>query len=129
MSGAKDSHSSFDTHVDWAGLPRIGALATHRMPALARARFGSKAWAGLYDVSPDDHAILGTVPEVEGFYCANGFSGHGFQHSPAAGRVIAELVTTGRVTDLDISPLSITRFQTGALLSEPLTAHAGTFAG
>jgi len=129
MSGAKDSHSSYDTHVDWAGLPRIGALATHRMPGLARARFGSKAWAGLYDVSPDDHAILGAVPDVEGFYCANGFSGHGFQHSPAAGRAIAELVLDGKVTGLDITPLSITRFRTGALLSEPLTAHAGTFAG
>jgi sarcosine oxidase, subunit beta len=129
MAGAKDSHSSFDTHVDWAGLPRIASVATHRVPALARAQFGSKAWAGLYDVSPDDHAILGGVAEVAGFYCANGFSGHGFQHSPATGRVMAELVRDGHVTGLDIAPLSITRFRTGALLQEPLTAHAGTFAG
>jgi sarcosine oxidase subunit beta len=129
MSGAKDEHSSFDTHVDWPGLPRIAAHATHRMPPLAAARFGSKAWAGLYDVSPDDHAILGAVPGLEGFYCANGFSGHGFQHSPTSGRVLAELILEGRVTGQDIAPLSITRFQTGALLQEPLTAHAGTFAG
>lgn len=129
MSGAKDSHSSFDTHVDWAGLPRIATVATHRLPALARARFGDRAWAGLYDVSPDDHAILGAVPEVAGFYCANGFSGHGFQHSPATGRVMAELIVDGRVSGLDIAPLSITRFSSGALLREPLTAHSGTFAG
>jgi len=129
MSGAKDNHSSFDTHVDWSGLPRIAVQATHRMPALARAPFGAKAWAGLYDVSPDDHAILGPVPEVAGFYCANGFSGHGFQHSPAAGRAMADLVVDGRVSGLDIEPLSITRFTTGALLHEPLTAHAGSFAG
>jgi sarcosine oxidase subunit beta len=129
MSGAKDSHSSFDTHIDWAGLPRIATVATHRLPALVRARFGTKAWAGLYDVSPDDHAILGGVPEVAGLYCANGFSGHGFQHSPATGRVMAELIVDGRVTGLDITPLSITRFKTGELLREPLTAHAGTFAG
>ncbi len=129
MSGAKDSHSSFDTHVDWAGLPRIASVATRRMPALARARFGTRAWAGLYDVSPDDHAILGPVPEIAGLYCANGFSGHGFQHSPATGRVMAELIVDGRVSGLDITPLSITRFKTGDLLHEPLTAHAGTFAG
>jgi len=129
MSGAKDSHSSFDTHVDWAGLPRIAQVATHRMPALARAPFGRKAWAGLYDVSPDDHAILGPVPQVAGMYCANGFSGHGFQHSPATGRVMSELIVDGHVSGLDIAPLSIDRFRTGKLLREPLTAHAGTFAG
>jgi glycine/D-amino acid oxidase-like deaminating enzyme len=129
MSGAKDAHSSFDTHVDWAGLPRIADYATTRMPPLASVRFGNKAWAGLYDVSPDDHAILGAVPDVAGLYCANGFSGHGFQHSPATGRAIAELVLDGQVRDLDIAPLSITRFQSGNLLAEPLTAHAGSFAG
>ena len=129
MSGAKDNHSSFDMHVDWGGLPRIAAHATQRMPPLAAARFGSKAWAGLYDVSPDDHAILGPVPELPGFYCANGFSGHGFQHSPTTGRVMAEWILDGHVTGQDVTPLTITRFQTGALLREPLTAHAGTFAG
>ena len=129
MSGARDAHASFDTHVEWAGLPKIAEFATWRMPPLAGVRFGDKAWAGLYDVSPDDHAIIGAVPSVAGFYCANGFSGHGFQHSPATGRVVAELILDGVVKDLDIAPLSITRFRTGALLSEPLTAHAGSFAG
>src|SRR5262249_23190960 len=111
------------------GLPRIAAYAVHRMPPLEKVRFGGKAWAGLYDVSPDDHAILGAVPEVAGFYVANGFSGHGFQHSPATGRLLAELVLDGQVSGLDITPLSIPRSRTGQLLSEPLTAHAGTFAG
>lgn len=128
MSGAKDRYPSYDTHVDWAGLPRIAAVATHRMPALAQAQFGKKAWAGLYDVSPDDHAILGPVPEVEGFYLACGFSGHGFQHSPATGRLMAELLLDGRTTGIDLSPLSITRFRSGTLLYEPLTAHAGSLA-
>ena len=129
MSGARDAHASFDTHVEWAGLPKIAEFATWRMPPLGGVRFGDKAWAGLYDISPDDHAIIGAVPSVAGFYCANGFSGHGFQHSPATGRVVAELILDGVVKDLDIAPLSITRFRTGALLSEPLTAHAGSFAG
>lgn len=128
MSGAKDRHPGYDTHVDWQNLPRIAAVATHRMPALAQAQFGKKAWAGLYDVSPDDHAILGPVPEVEGFYLACGFSGHGFQHSPATGRLMADLLLDGRTTGIDVSPLGITRFRTGALLREPLTAHAGSLA-
>lgn len=129
MSGVKDAHSSYDTHVNWSGLGQVAEFATHRVPSLARASFGKKAWAGLYDVSPDDHAILGAVPELEGFYVAAGFSGHGFQHSPATGRLMAELILDGRTTGIDISPVSITRFTTGALLSEPLTAHAGTMGG
>ncbi|HET6320177.1 MAG TPA: FAD-binding oxidoreductase [Chloroflexota bacterium] len=129
MSGARDTEPSFNTHVDWAGLPKIAEYATWRMPPLAAARFGDKAWAGLYDVSPDDHAIIGSVPTVAGFYCANGFSGHGFQHSPATGRVVAELILDGQASGFDVSPLSITRFRSGALLQEPLTAHAGSFAG
>lgn len=129
MSGAKDAFPSYDTHVDWGGLPRIAAVAAHRLPPLEQARFGKKAWAGLYDVSPDDHAILGAVPAVPGFFCAVGFSGHGFQHSPATGRLMAELLLDGRTTGLDIRPLSLDRFRTGALLREPLTAHAGTIAG
>jgi sarcosine oxidase subunit beta len=129
MSGMKDSHSSFDTHVNWAGLSHVAEFATHRHPALAHAHFGKRAYAGLYDVSPDDHAILGATPEVGGFFLACGFSGHGFQHSPATGRVMAELILDGRTTGIDIAPLAVTRFATGALLREPLTAHAGTMSG
>lgn len=128
MAGMKDDHSSFQTHVNWDGLAHVAAFATHRHPALERARFGKRAYAGLYDVSPDDHAILGPT-EVEGFYVATGFSGHGFQHSPATGRLMAELLLDGKTTGIDISPLGIGRFATGALLREPLTAHAGTMSG
>jgi len=128
MSGRKDSHSSFDTHIDWDGLAFVGEFATHRLPVLERANFGKRAWAGLYDVSPDDHAIMGRT-DVEGFYVATGFSGHGFQHSPATGRLMAELLLDGRTTGIDIRTLGIDRFRTGALLREPLTAHAGTMSG
>ena len=61
--------------------------AMYRVPVLEKARI-ARGWAGLYEISPDHHAILGRVPEVEGFILANGFSGHGFQHSPAVGKVI-----------------------------------------
>lgn len=129
MSGMKDSHSSFDTHVNWDGLAHVAAFATHRHPALEHAKFGKRAYAGLYDVSPDDHAILGEVPEIQGLYLACGFSGHGFQHSPATGRLMAELILDGHTTGIDIAPLSVERFAKGELLREPLTAHAGTMSG
>jgi sarcosine oxidase subunit beta len=129
MSGNKDTHSSWNQHVSWPDFPRVAEFATHRMPVLEQAEFGKKAWAGLYDVSPDDHAILGVVPGLQGFYLACGFSGHGFQHSPATGRLMAELLLDGQASGIDIAPLSIDRFRTGALLHEPLTAHAGTIGG
>jgi len=95
--------------------------AISRVPVLEKARI-ARGWAGLYEISPDHHAILGRVPEVEGFILANGFSGHGFQHSPAVGKVIAELITNGRAKTIDISPLSIERFEKGELILEPMTA-------
>ena len=55
-----------------------------------------RAWAGLYEMSPDHHCILGPVAEVPGFFCANGFSGHGVMHSPATGRILADLILHGK---------------------------------
>ena len=95
--------------------------AIYRVPMLENARI-ARGWAGLYEISPDHHAILGRVPEVEGFILANGFSGHGFQHSPAVGKVIAELIVDGKATTIDISPLSIERFSRGELIQESMTA-------
>ncbi|HEX9269557.1 MAG TPA: FAD-binding oxidoreductase [Candidatus Limnocylindria bacterium] len=123
MSGRRDQHSSFDRHVDWDGLARSAELAQHRLPALAGARFGKRASAGLYDVSPDNHAIMGQAPDLEGFYLACGFSGHGFQHGPATGRLMAELLLDGRTTGIDIAPLAIERFRTGSTLAEPMQLH------
>jgi sarcosine oxidase subunit beta len=129
MAGRKDARPSYDCYVDRSSLAVVGEFAVHRHPAFARARFGRRSWSGLYEVSPDDHAILGAVPGVGGLYVACGFSGHGFQHSPATGRLLAELLTDGRATGIDITSLGLDRFRTGALLREPLTAHAGTLAG
>lgn len=73
--------------------------------------------AGLYENSPDHHAILGGC-EVGGLYFANGFSGHGVMHSPATGRALAEIVLDGRSSFLDVSCLSLERFAKGELLHE-----------
>jgi sarcosine oxidase subunit beta len=123
ISGRRDPQPSYERFVDFDGLARSAEIATHRIPAMANARFGKRAMAGTYDVSPDNHAIMGRVPDVDGLYVATGFSGHGFMHSPATGRLMAELILDGRTTGIDIAPLSIERFRTGALLSETLQIH------
>jgi sarcosine oxidase subunit beta len=121
ISGPLDLEPSFNLGVDYEAMADASEKAMYRVPVLERARI-ARGWAGLYEISPDHHAILGKVPDVEGFILANGFSGHGFQHSPAVGRVIAELVADGKAATLDISSLSIERFRKGELLSEPMTA-------
>jgi glycine/D-amino acid oxidase-like deaminating enzyme len=84
------------------------ALA-ERVPAFEALRVQS-AWAGYYEVHPLDHnAILGLHPEVDNLVFANGFSGHGLQHSPAAGRGVAELVLEGGYQSLDLSPFGFER--------------------
>lgn len=78
-------------------------------------------WTGIYAVNTlDGNAILGEWPELPGFYVANGFSGHGFQHSPAVGRYIAELIT-GTDPELDLSRLGPARIAAG----RPLGEHSG----
>ena len=92
----------FETHI-W---PTIA----NRVPAFEAIKPGN-AWAGTYDMNLFDHnAFTGSVPGIDGFYLALGFSGHGLQQSPAIGRGLAELVTTGGYETLDLSPLSITRY-------------------
>ena len=126
MSGETDKSESFDRHIDWSHLATSAEHALHRYPLIAHARFGKKAYAGTYDTTPDNHAIVGEAPDVRGLFVCAGFSGHGFQHSPAAGRVTADYLLDGRVTGIDIAPLAMSRFRDGTPLWEPLTAYAGT---
>jgi len=79
-----------------------------RLPALADASI-SHAWAGLYEMTPDGNPIVGPAPGVSGFFLVNGFSGHGFQHSPAAGRILADLIA-GRDAGMDLTPFAAERF-------------------
>lgn len=114
--GDPNDPPGFRVDVNWEFLPTIVERALYRVPALAGTAIKT-GWAGLYENTPDAHPILGTVPEVAGFLCACGFSGHGVMHAPATGRLIAELVVDGR-TSLDISPLALERFRSGRLLRE-----------
>jgi sarcosine oxidase subunit beta len=100
---------SFHQQVDWDFLATVSEHAVARVPKLQEAEV-STGVAGLYEISPDHNAILGAVPGVENFFCANGFSGHGMQHAPAVGLVIAELLTEGAARSVDLSPYDFTRF-------------------
>src|SRR5207249_4435991 len=90
-----------------------------RLPCLEEAEVNPKrAWAGLYEMTPDHHPILGSVPGVAGFFLANGFSGHGVMHSPATGRITADLVLQGKSDLVDTRLLNFERYAEGRLLEE-----------
>jgi sarcosine oxidase subunit beta len=87
------------------------------LPALEDAAI-AHSWVGLYEMTPDRHPILGPVPGVPGLLLANGFSGHGFQHAPIVGKLMAEIVVEGRARTVDISSLGLDRFTAGRLVGE-----------
>jgi len=88
-----------------------------RVPALERLRLES-GWCGLYEVSPDDNAIIGPHPDLEGFYVLAGFSGHGMMQGPAAGLALAEMIGHGGAQSFDVGALGCDRFAAGRLLRE-----------
>jgi sarcosine oxidase, subunit beta len=91
--------------------------AAGRLPLMERVGI-ARRWAGLYEVTPDHHPIIGPSQDIPGFYLNTGFSGHGFMHSPAAGLLAAEQILDGRASTLDVSALRPERFREGDLLHE-----------
>jgi len=110
--GNREEAPTFDLSVDWNFFEKVMEVALHRFPPLGEAAI-KNAWAGSYETTPDAHPILGRVPGLDGFVLANGFSGHGFQHAPVVGELIAEEIVDGKAHTLDISPLNIDRFAKG----------------
>jgi sarcosine oxidase subunit beta len=106
--GDPDEAPGFDTTVRWDFLPKVIDVAMRRLPVMTEAAV-SHAWAGLYEMTPDHNPIIGRSADVEGFYTVAGFSGHGFQHSPAAGRILADLIV-GLDPQFDLSPFALDRF-------------------
>ena len=91
-----------------------GRLA-HRLPRLSGAEVVS-SWAGLYTITPDWNMMVGAAPGVEGLYLAVGGSGHSFKLGPAIGRCLAELITEGKASTVDVTPLRPDRFDDGSPL-------------
>jgi sarcosine oxidase, subunit beta len=107
---------SFATDVNWEFLEKMFEQAARRAPALLGAGVKT-AWSGLYESTPDHQAILGPVAELEGFWCAAGFSGHGFMQAPAAAVLLTQLLLDHK-SEIDISPFAFERFARGALVTE-----------
>lgn len=101
--------SSENVETDQESLEKLVGTVLSWVPALEKASI-MRGWAGLYEVSPDGTAIIGEADSLPGFFYAVGFSGHGFMHSPAAGRVVAELIT-GEAPFVDLTPYARERFQ------------------
>jgi len=112
----RDEPPGFSTEVNWTFLEKMFEQAARRAPALAGAGIKT-AWAGLYETTPDHQAILGPVPELEGFWCACGFSGHGFMQAPAAALLLTQALLDHR-SEIDIAPFAFTRFAQGSLVTE-----------
>jgi sarcosine oxidase subunit beta len=100
-------------------IEKILERAANRVPCFENVAVNpKKAWAGLYEMTPDHHPILGSVPEVPGFFCANGFSGHGVMHSPATGKILSDLVLHGKTDLIDANLLNLQRFAEGREIHE-----------
>ncbi len=112
----KDVPPGFDESVDPNYTDTILMKALDRVPRLESAEI-QKAWAGLYETTPDHHAIIGFEPELKGLFYNNGFSGHGLMHGPAAGLVAAEMIC-GKKPSVDVSTLSPNRFVKGTTVEE-----------
>ena len=109
----------YKTDFDPGFIEKILTRAADRVPVFENLAVNPKrAWAGLYEMTPDHHPILGPAPEVTGFYLANGFSGHGVMHAPATGKILSDLILTGKCDMVDTSLLDLARFAEGRTIHE-----------
>jgi len=102
----------FDTSVDPRWLDAVLATARARLPCLRTVCIAS-SHAGLYEMTPDEHALLGPAPFAENLFLVAGSSGHGVMHAPALGQLAAEALVEGRTRTLDASALDPRRFAEG----------------
>jgi sarcosine oxidase subunit beta len=110
----------YKTEFEPSFIEKILMHAADRVPAFENLPINPKrAWAGLYEMTPDHHCVLGPVAAVPGFFLANGFSGHGVMHSPATGKILADLILQGKTNVVDdVGVLAFERFAKGKLLHE-----------
>jgi sarcosine oxidase subunit beta len=109
----------FKTNFDPEFVEKILLRAVDRVPCFEALEVNPKrAWAGLYEMTPDHYPILGPVAQVPGLYLANGFSGHGVMHSPATGKVLSDLILKGHTDLIDAQALNLARFAEGRLIHE-----------
>jgi sarcosine oxidase subunit beta len=108
-----DPADPWSDRVEPAWLDDIAGIAPRRVPALRDVHLDrAGSWAGLYEMSPDGHAILGFAPRCANLLLVNGSSGHGVMHAPALGLLLSEIVT-GAKPSLDVHALRPSRFAEG----------------
>jgi sarcosine oxidase subunit beta len=119
IMGFGDPNERKDGNIgsSWQFAQEMAQKMTAVLPLLKEVSM-VRQWAGLYNMSPDAQPILGEHPQIEGFYMAIGFSGHGFMLAPITSKLIAELILKER-TSLPIDKLDIGRFERGELIIEP----------
>jgi len=111
--------AGFKTDFEASFIEKILIRAADRVPVFENLAVNPKrAWAGLYEMTPDHHPILGEAPGVPGFFLANGFSGHGVMHAPATGKILSDLMLTGSTSLIDARLLDLARFAEGRTIHE-----------
>lgn len=115
--GDPKESKGFSMRSSWPFLVEMAVKITALLPHLKDVRV-IRQWAGLYDITPDAHPIIGGVVGLDGYYVATGFSGHGFMISPVTGELISELVL-GRRPSFPVERLGLERFERGDLNVEP----------
>jgi len=115
----REETPGFKMDFEPAFIEKILVHAADRVPCFENLAVNPKrAWAGLYEMSPDHHAITGPVQAVSGFYCANGFSGHGVMHAPATGKIVSDMILDGHTEIADAHVLRPERFAENDLIHE-----------
>ncbi|NPV71066.1 MAG: FAD-binding oxidoreductase [Firmicutes bacterium] len=115
--GDPNERKDYDVGHTWQFLETMVDTVLPVLPILGELRL-VRQWSGLYEISPDAQPILGETPQVDGFYMAVGFSGHGFMLAPVVGKLLAETILD-KPTSLDISMLDLGRFERGEMIREP----------
>ena len=111
-----DERPGFSVETTDKWIPGLMDVVRRRAPRIADVGIRG-GWAGLYEMTPDHNAIIGEAAGVSRFLYATGFSGHGFLQGPAVGEILRDMVLR-RPTFVDISPLSVERFDAAALRPE-----------
>ncbi|MDP9002523.1 MAG: FAD-binding oxidoreductase [Myxococcota bacterium] len=101
-----------------AFLGKYARSLVRTCPVLAGVKV-LRQWAGCYDITPDANPIVGPVDEVDDFYQASGFMGHGFIMAPVVGKLLAERIAGGKSVTV-LEPWKLRRFKEGKLLSEAM---------
>lgn len=119
IMGRGDANEPRDLRVtsSWHFVEEMAKTVDMVLPPISKLRM-VRQWAGLYNMTPDKQPIYDKAENVEGFYLAAGYSGHGFMFGPVTGIVMSEMILSEKPT-IDVSMLNLNRFKTGNLLLEP----------